>query len=101
MDNAVALAAIALAATSVGGLIWLAKFVARTLGADLREHTKAALKQVEASRESSKDSKASIQASQEVLTFMKSLNGKLGKITHQTIQEQNVTHQTVEHEEQK
>lgn len=79
MDNAVALAAIALAASSVTGLIWLAKFVAKTLGQDLREHTKAALKQAQASREQIKTNK-------EMLSFMQKLNGQLPKITGQAMQ---------------
>lgn len=101
MDNAVALASIALAASSVTGLIWLAKFVAKTLGKDLQEHTKAALKQSQAAKEQAKESRKAAAASKEVLTFMENLNGKLGKITHQTIQEQNVEHQTVEVERKK
>lgn len=88
MDNAVALAAIGLAASSVGGLIWLAKFVAKTLGEDLKAHTKAAERQTAASKKQT-------EASQEVLSFMKNLNGKLAKITKQTIQEQDIKHQTV------
>lgn len=92
VDNAVALAAIGLAASSVAGLIWLAKFVAKTLGKDLQEHTKAAIKSAEAS-------KKQVEASHEVLTFMKNLNGKLAKATIQTVEEQRVTHQTVEHVE--
>jgi len=90
MDNAVAIAAIGLAASSVAGLIWLAKFVAKTLGEDLKEHTKAAIEATEASKQQ-------VKASKEVLTFMKNLNGKLAKATIQTIQEQNVEHQTVQH----
>lgn len=85
MDNSVALAAIGLAATSVGGFIWLVKFMAKTLGTALQEHTKAAISQTE--------------ASQEVLTFMKNLNGKLAKATIQTVTEQNVAHQTIQHTE--
>ena len=73
MDNAVALAAIALAATTVAGLVWAMKYLANTLSTDLREHTKAALKQAEASRE--------------VVTFMRNLNGKLTKATIQTAKE--------------
>lgn len=88
MDNAVALAAIGLATSSVGGLIWLAKFVAKTLGEDLKAHTIAANKQTAASKKQT-------EASQEVLKFMKNLNGKLAKITKQTIQEQDIKHQTV------
>lgn len=90
MDNAVALAAIALAASSVAGLIWLAKFVARTLGEDLKAHTQAAYKATQASKEQ-------VKASKEVLTFMKNLNGKLAKATIQTVQEQNVKNQTIQH----
>ena len=88
VDNAVALAAIALAASSIGGLIWLSKFVARTLGEDLKEHTRAAIKQTQAAKEQTK-------ASKEVLVFMKNLNGKLATVTKQTIKEQEVKHQTV------
>lgn len=86
MDNAVALAAIALAASSVTGLIWLAKFVAKTLGEDLREHTKAAIKQSQAAKEQAKESRKAAEASQEVLDFMKRLNGKLPKITHERME---------------
>lgn len=88
MENAVALAAIGLAASSIAGLIWLAKFVAKTLGNDLQEHTKAAIQATEASKQQ-------VKASKEVLTFMKNLNGKLAKATIQTVQEQKVEHQTV------
>lgn len=59
----VALAAIGLAATTVGGLIWVVKYFAKTLSKDLQEHTAAAITQA--------------QASEEVLKFMKNLNGKL------------------------
>lgn len=68
--NAIALAAIALAATSMGAVIWMAKYFATRLADDLVAHTKAAYKQVEASNKQTK-------ASDEVLTFMKNLNGRL------------------------
>lgn len=93
-DNGVALAAIGLAGTTVTGIIWVVRYFAKTLSKDLREHTKAAVRQAQASKEQ-------VKASKEVLEFMKNLNGKLANITHQTIQEQNVTHQTIEHEEKK
>lgn len=35
-------------------------------------------------------------SNQEVLTFMKNLNGKLAKATIQTVQEQTVEHQTIQ-----
>lgn len=82
MDNTVALAAIALATTTVGGLIWLLKYAAKQLSADLKEHTKAAVHQTEASKE--------------MLMFMKNLNGKLKKTVIAKIQEvdniENVEH---------
>lgn len=81
MDNAVALAAIGLASTTVIGFIWLVKFMAKTLGESLQNHTEAAIRQTE--------------ASEEVLTFMKNLNGKLARATIQKVKEQNVEHQTV------
>lgn len=65
MENAVAIAAIGLAATTVGGLIWVVKFFAEKLVVALREHSEAALKQS--------------QSSDEVLKFMQNLNGKFEK----------------------
>ena len=76
MDNAVAIAAIGLAATTVGGLIWAVKFLGKTLSADIREHTVAATKLAQASDRQEK-------ASNEVLTFMKKLNGKLPKLVEE------------------
>lgn len=70
MEKDVTLAAIALAATTVGALIWVVKYFAQTLSADLQEHTKAATELASAAKEQSK-------ASKEVLTFMRKLNGKL------------------------
>lgn len=87
-DNTVALAAMGVLATAVGAIIWLAKYFATTLGKDMQEHTKAAVEATLASKEQ-------VKASKEVLTFMKALNGKLAKATIQTVQEQNIEHQTV------
>jgi hypothetical protein len=61
--NEVALAAITLAASTVAGLIWVVKYLAKTLTVGLKEHTQAAQSQTKASKE--------------VLKFMKNLNGKL------------------------
>ena len=66
MDDAVSLAAISLAATVVGGLIWLLKYGAQTLSKDLQEHTAAAVRQRE--------------TSEEVLRFMRNLNGRLESV---------------------
>lgn len=70
--NEVSLAAIALAATAIGGVIWALKYVADTLSKDLQAHTIAA----NAATQASKEQKA---ASKEVLIFMKKLNGTLPK----------------------
>lgn len=99
MENAVALAAIALASTTVLGLIWLAKFVAKTLGEDLKAHTSAAIHQTASNKELTRASREQTKASGEVLLFMKNLNGKLAKATIQTVKEQKVEHQTVEHQD--
>lgn len=110
MDNAVALAAIALAATTVGGLVWVMKYFAKTLTHDLKEHTKAVVQQREASLKSAeasmslektvkqvgKQAQLSAANSQEQLKFMKKLNGKLEGAIVQKVTEQTVQHQTVE-----
>lgn len=80
-DQSVSLAAIGLAVTAVGGVIWVVKYLANTLSKDLQEHTKAATKLTEAAKEQT-------QASTEVLTFMRNLNGKLAKATIATAEEQ-------------
>jgi hypothetical protein len=107
MENTVALAAIGLAASSIAGLIWLAKFVAKTLGKDLQEHTKASIAAANASKELKitvarvgKQAELSAKNSHEQFTFMKKLNGKLEsaiiqKVTNQTVDHQVVTQQDI------
>lgn len=73
----ISLAAIALAASAVAGIVWLAKYFAKELSVDLREHTKAATELTAASKEQAKASREAKAASNEVLTFMKRLNGTL------------------------
>lgn len=70
MDNAVALAAIGFAGTSLAALVWVVKYLANTLSKDIREHTMAAVASTTASE-------AQTKASNEVLEFMRNLNGKL------------------------
>lgn len=84
MSETVPLAAIALATTAIGGIIWLAKYFAKELSKDLRAHTKSATQltaaskdQAKSNRELAQASREQKQASQEVLTFMKRLNGTL------------------------
>lgn len=76
----VALAAIGLASTAILGIIWLAKYFARELSRDLREHTKAATNLAAAASKQE-------QASMQVLTFMKKLNGKLPKLVEEKQQQ--------------
>lgn len=83
-DTTVAIAAIGLATTTVVGLIWVLKFAATTLSKDIRAHTAAAVEQTKAA-------KAQKRASDEVLTFMKKLNGKLPKVTIEAIRENHDT----------
>lgn len=80
-ENDVALAALAIVATTVGALIYMVKYFARTLSKDLQEHTKAAIAQTHASIEQK-------EASKEVLLFMKNLNGKLATATIAAAKEQ-------------
>lgn len=113
MENAVALAAIALASTAIAGIIWLAKYFAKEFVKDLKEHTKAAIQQREASLKSAKASEAlektvsyvgaqaelSAKNSEEQLKFMRKLNGRLEHAVIQKVQEQTVQFQTVQHKE--
>lgn len=80
----VALAAIGLAATSMGGVIYVVKYLANTLSEDLKAHTKASVEAANASIELKstvakvgKQAELSAKNSQEQLIFMKKLNGKL------------------------
>jgi hypothetical protein len=72
-DNTTTLAALGILSAAVAGILWIIKFILKTLSKDLQEHTKAALKQA--------------QASEEVLTFMKNLNGKLESATIQKVEQ--------------
>ena len=92
--NAVALAAISMATVMGTAVIWLAKYFAKQLSKDLREHTKAAQQQVAASEKQAVASTAAAAASEEqraasneVLTFMKKLNGKLPKLVEEKIEQ--------------
>lgn len=116
MDNAVALAALGILGGAVTGFVWVAKFALKELSKDLKAHTAAAIRQQQASVQQKEASLRSAQASEklertvakvgkqaeltgknseQLLTFMKNLNGKLAKATIQTVKEQNVEHQTV------
>ena len=106
VENTVSLAAIGLAATLAGGIIWLAKYFAKELSTDLKEHTKAATNLSVASTQLEKavvkvGKQAELTAanSEEQLKFMKKLNGKLENAIIQKVSEQHVEHQVIEHKE--
>lgn len=106
MDNAVAIAAIGLAVTTVGGLIWVLKYFAKELSKDLKEHTKAAQLSAQASKsleatvkKVGQQAELTARNSEEQLKFMQRLNGKLEKAVIQKVTEQRVEHQTVNHME--
>ncbi len=106
MDNGVALAAIALAGTTVTALIWVVKYVTKELAKDLKEHTKASIAAAKASDElkatvASVGRQAELSAanSEEQLKFMKKLNGKLENAIIQKVTQQTVEHQTVKAQE--
>lgn len=62
----------------------------------MRAHTKAANTQAQANNKLSHAVDRNTESNEEVLSFMKNLNGKLAKATIQTVKEQNVEHQHVE-----
>ena len=95
-DSEVALAALGVLATAVAGIVWLARYFARELSKDLKEHTKAAIGQQQSNKEVARASKEQAEASREVLAFMKNLNGKLANATIQTIKEQHIDTQVVQ-----
>jgi len=102
MENAVAIAAIGLAGTTVGALIWVVKYIAKELSRDLREHTKASIAAAAASKslketvqKVGEQAQLSAANSEEQLKFMKKLNGKLENAIIQKVAEQTVEHQTI------
>lgn len=108
MDNAVAIAAITLAGTTVGALIWVVKYIAKELSEDLRAHTVASVQAAQASVELKKtvakvgkQAELSAKNSQEQLVFMKKLNGKLENAIVQKVSNQTVEHQHIESQDAK
>lgn len=79
----ITLAALALAATSVGAIIYIAKWAINELSKDIKAHTKAAIEQKNASIKAARASDRATKASGEVLLFMRKLNGKLPKLVEE------------------
>jgi len=79
-SSSVALAAIALAATVVGLMVWVVKKVMGEIAPALLKHSKAAdglKKAVDKNTESN----------QEMVTFMRKLNGKLPKLVEEKVKQ--------------
>lgn len=70
-----------------GAVIYFGKWFSKHYGQDMKAHTKAAIGSADASKKLSKAVDKNTQSNEEVLTFMKSLNGKLAKATGDTIKE--------------
>jgi hypothetical protein len=88
-DNTpIILAALAIVATCVGALVWIVKFLMGQMKESLDKNAAAHEKVAKAT-------KLNTAVSQETLTFMKNLNGKLAKATIQTVKEETVEHQTI------
>jgi len=68
------IALIAVLGTLVAAMIWIAKYALKEVSKNMKANTTATIKQASASHESAN-------ASKEVLTFMKNLNGKLANAT--------------------
>lgn len=73
MDNAVAIAALGITGTAIGGLIWALKFISEKFLKATEQHTKAAALQAA--------------TNQEMLTFMRNLNGRLKKTVKEKLNE--------------
>lgn len=74
MDSStVAIAALGIVGSAVASLVWIVKFLMREIKTSLDKNTASHYKVAE--------------VSQETLTFLKNLNGKLAKVTAQKIKE--------------
>jgi hypothetical protein len=86
--NTVALSALGVLATCVALMAWVVKKVLGDVAPALTKHAETAEGLGIAVEKNT-------QSNEELLTFMKNLNGKLAKATIQSVQEQNVEHQTI------
>lgn len=88
MDNAVALSALGVLATCVGLMAWVVKKVLGDVAPALSKHAETA-------SELSAAVAKNTESNDELLKFMKRLNGKLEHAVIQKVGEQTVEHQTV------
>lgn len=93
-EHAVAIAALGILGSSVGLMAWVVKKVLGDVAPALARHAETA-------EDLSIAVKRNTEASDELLTFMRRLNGRLDHAVIQKVAEQRVEHQTVEHVEVK
>lgn len=89
-STSVALAALGVLATSVGLMAWVVKKVLGDVAPALTKHAKTANTLADAVKKNT-------QSNNELLKFMRRLNGKLEHAVIQKVSEQTVQHQTVQH----
>lgn len=89
LDGGVIYAVFGLLAVSIGAIVWAMKWFATSFSKDIKEHTKAAQKQVVSNDKLVSATLANTEASEQMIAFMKNLNGKLAKATNDTIKEAN------------
>lgn len=91
MDNAgsteIVIASLALVGTCIAAIIWALKYFAKSLSTDIVAHTKAANAQVQTNKEVTRVMRQNLEVNDQMLTFMKNLNGKLAKATVDTLRE--------------
>lgn len=93
-ESSVVIASLGIVATALAALIWITKYL-------MTEMKKSIDKNTTSHEKVAQNTKANTKVTNETLKFMRNLNGKLAKITAQTITEQKVEHQTIEHQETK
>lgn len=76
--SSITLTALGIVATAVGALIWIVKFLMAEIKASLDKNSASHYRVAEATETNTK-------VSQETLTFMRNLNGRLAKITAEKI----------------
>lgn len=87
-SNAVSLAALGVLGTCVGLMAWVVKKVLGDVAPALNHHARTA-------ENLGKAVDKNTESNQELLTFMKKLNGKLENAIIQKVTEQTVEHQTI------
>lgn len=94
-DSTVAIAALGVLATSVGLMAWVVKKVLGDVAPALTKHAETAEKLAGMVLNNTESTKKNTESNDELLKFMRRLNGKLEKAVIQKVSEQTVEHQTV------